>query len=110
MRQVMVDRRSTSWAAPAGINRQYFTSFQFKRTAIFVRSLTIAPPALATRLESLWSTNLHNAALALKELVSETGLHRQSTHARCRSHRPVRKALARQDPAWASSPDASSLA
>ena len=109
MRQVLVESSFNILGVLAGLNRQYFTSFQFKRTASFVRTLTIAPPALATRLESLWSTNLHNAALALKELVSETA---DLVH----QHMPdvdltaVRKALARQDPAWTSSPDAPSLA
>jgi hypothetical protein len=109
MRQVLVESSFNILGVLAGLNRQYFTSFQFKRTAIFVRSLSIAPPALTARLESLWSTNLLNAALALKELVSETA-ELVAQHMPDVDLSTVRKALARQDPAWTSAPDAPSLA
>lgn len=108
MRQVMVESSFNILGVLAGLNRQYFTSFQFKRTASFIRTLTIAPPALATRLDSLWSTNLANAALALRELVFETS--ELVAH-----HMPdvelsgVRRALARQDPAWTAAPNAPPL-
>lgn len=99
MRQALVESSFNMLGVLAGLNRQYFTSFQFKRTSQFIRALTIAPPALAARLESLWSTNLPNAAIALRELVRETAELVQR-------HMPqvdlsgVRKALARNDAAW----------
>ena len=105
MRQVMVESSFNILGVLAGLNRQYFTPFQFKRTALFIQTLKIAPPALATRLESLWSTNLHNAALALKELVADTA-DLVAQHVPEVDLTTVRKALARQDPAWTNAPDA----
>ncbi len=57
----------------AGLNRMYFTRFQFKRTRTFVASMKIAPVRLAERLESLFRLPPESAAAELGRLVEETG-------------------------------------
>lgn len=99
MRQILIESSFNILGVLAGLNRQYFTAFQFKRTASFIRSLPIAPPALATRLDSLWSTNFPNAALALRELVSETA-ELVAEHMPYVDLTIVRRARARNDVAW----------
>jgi hypothetical protein len=56
----------------AGLNRLYFTRFQFKRTRAFVTSMQIAPARLAERLESLFRLDPESAAAELGRLVRET--------------------------------------
>src|SRR5262249_40848832 len=55
----------------AGINRVYFSSFQFKRMGAFAARLTLAPPDLANRLERLFD-DPHRAGDGLEALVVET--------------------------------------
>ena len=56
----------------AGLNRLYFTRFQFKRTRAYVASMKIAPARLAERLESLFRLDPGSAAAELGRLVEET--------------------------------------
>lgn len=56
----------------AGLNRHYFTTFQFKKMRRFVSQLQIAPPRLADRLESLFLQDRANAIHELEALVGET--------------------------------------
>ena len=58
----------------AGLNRLYFTRFQFKRTRAFVASMKIAPERLADRLESLFRLDPESAAAELGCLVEETAV------------------------------------
>jgi hypothetical protein len=56
----------------AGLNRLYFTRFQFKRTRSYISSMKIAPARLADRLESLVRLDPDSAAAELGRLVEET--------------------------------------
>ena len=56
----------------AGLNRLWFTSFQFKRARAFVSQLTIAPSGLGDRLEALFELESTAAVAELEALVAET--------------------------------------
>lgn len=58
----------------AGLNRLYYSPFQFKRLHRFVDAMTIVPEALAERLDALLRGDTIVAANALKQLVQETVL------------------------------------
>ena len=55
----------------AGLNRLYYSSFQFKRMHHFIEQMSIVPPNLAMRLESLFRGDTAAAATQLEELVRE---------------------------------------
>ncbi len=105
MRQALLDSSFNLMGVLAGINRKYFTSFQFKRARIFLDSLAIVPPDLRARLEALWSTPLHDAAIQLRSLVADTVtiVERQLPEVDTAA---ARKALARNDGAWRFEPAA----
>ncbi len=56
----------------AGLNRLYYSTFQFKRMRQFIEQMKIAPENLYMRLESLYHQEPLSAANQLKELVAET--------------------------------------
>ncbi len=56
----------------AGLNKLYFTTFQFKRMARFIDQMSIKPTNLTSRLEQLFKTDMHTAVSDLENLVSET--------------------------------------
>lgn len=56
----------------SGLNRVYFTSFQFKRMHTFTARLAISPPALADRIDGLFAAERDVAGLELERLVEET--------------------------------------
>jgi hypothetical protein len=56
----------------AGVNRVYFSTFQFKRAGRFIACLRHAPPALAERLDTLLRADPYESAEALRALCSET--------------------------------------
>ncbi|MEM8808488.1 MAG: hypothetical protein AAGF01_20925 [Cyanobacteria bacterium P01_G01_bin.38] len=56
----------------AGLNRLYYSTFQFKRMKQFIAQMRIAPENLYVRLESLYHQEPLAAASQLKELVAET--------------------------------------
>ena len=56
----------------AGLNRQYFVPFQFKRTRQFVDSLTIAPDDLANRLDRVFQVDAAAGIAQIERLVQET--------------------------------------
>ena len=56
----------------AGLNRLYYSTFQFKRMKQFIEQMNITPENLYTRLESLYHREPLAAASQLKELVAET--------------------------------------
>jgi predicted nucleotidyltransferase len=56
----------------AGLNRLYFTRFQFKRTRAYISRMKVAPDRLADRLESLFRLEPESAAAELGRLVQET--------------------------------------
>jgi hypothetical protein len=56
----------------AGLNRRYFSPFQFKRMRRYAQKLTIAPRDFADRLESVFHTDSEAASLELEALAKET--------------------------------------
>lgn len=56
----------------AGLNRLYYSTFQFKRMKQFIEQMDIAPENLYLRLESLYHQEPLTVASQLKELVAET--------------------------------------
>jgi hypothetical protein len=70
--QIMVEAAQNLVGVLAGLNRLYFTTFQFKRTGRFVNAMTIAPDNLAARLELLFQTDRWQALAELERLVAET--------------------------------------
>lgn len=56
----------------AGLNRCYFSPFQFKRAHQFVAGLALAPADLADRLEALFAVPPAPAIAQLEQLVAET--------------------------------------
>ena len=56
----------------AGLNRRYYSAFQFKRQAGFIAKLAISPERLAARLDDLFVLDRASAALELERLVGET--------------------------------------
>jgi hypothetical protein len=69
---VLIDAAFNLLGVLAGLNRLYFTRFQFKRTRAFVAGMKIAPARLAQRLESLFRLDPESAAAELGRLVEET--------------------------------------
>jgi hypothetical protein len=55
----------------AGLNRLYFTTFQFKKMRRFVEPMPIKPERLADRLEELFRQTPSAAAASLEALVRE---------------------------------------
>ncbi len=70
--QSLVESCHNILAILAGLNRLYFTTFQFKRMASFVSQMGIAPAGLASRMEGLFTSPPREAAVELERLVSET--------------------------------------
>lgn len=56
----------------AALNRIYFSAFEFKRAAAFLRRLEVAPPELASRLELLFTSDERRSTDELERLVAET--------------------------------------
>ena len=56
----------------AGLNRLYYSTFQFKRMRQFIEQMNIAPKNLYVRLESIYHQEPLAVASQLKKLVAET--------------------------------------
>ena len=56
----------------AGLNRRYYSSFQFKRMHDFAAQLEFAPTHLADRLEAIFHADMKAAAVQAEALVGET--------------------------------------
>jgi len=70
--QIMVEAAQNLVGLLAGLNKLYFTTFQFKRTGRFLNEMTIAPPNLAARIEALFQSDMKSAVADLEKLVAET--------------------------------------
>ncbi|RUS99392.1 hypothetical protein DSM106972_078340 [Dulcicalothrix desertica PCC 7102] len=70
--QIMVESSQNLLGVLSGLNRLYYSTFQFKRMNRFIEQMEIAPVNLASRLEGLFN---HEATIAVDELealVQET--------------------------------------
>lgn len=56
----------------AGLNRLYYSTFQFKRMKQFIEQMSIAPQDLYPRLETIYRQQPLAATDCLKELIAET--------------------------------------
>jgi hypothetical protein len=56
----------------AGLNRRYFSTFQFKRLRRFVGDLPVAPDHLADRIDGLFATERASAMNGIEDLARET--------------------------------------
>ncbi len=72
LQQVLVENVQHVLGVLAGLNRRYYSTFQFKHMHDFIGQLSIAPPGLAERIEQLFSLPAPQAINALEQLVSET--------------------------------------
>lgn len=70
--QMLVDTAHHLIGVLAGLNRLYYSSFQFKRMHRFIAQMSIAPTNCADRLETLFHSDLASTATQLKALVQET--------------------------------------
>jgi len=70
--QALVESALNLLGTLAGLNRMWFSTFQFKQLHAFVDKLTVAPPRLAERLESLFTAPPGDAIATLEALVLET--------------------------------------
>jgi hypothetical protein len=56
----------------AGLNRIYFSTFEFKRASRFISRLEVAPANLASRLNALFDSDERHSTTELERLVAET--------------------------------------
>lgn len=99
--QILVETGHKLMAVLAGLNRLYFTTFQFKRMRSFIEEMTLKPDNLTARLEGLFSRDIGEALPEVEQLVAETIAlvehhmpHIDATKAKARlgwQHQPWRK-------------------
>ena len=70
-RELLVQACYRLFGVLAGLNRCYFTTYQFKRVRRFAAQLAIAPPRLVERIEALLVAPLPEAFTALYALDGE---------------------------------------
>lgn len=70
--QILVESAQNILGVLSGLNRLYYTTFQFKRMSRFITQMEITPENLADRLEGLFHHAAPVAANELEALVRET--------------------------------------
>jgi predicted nucleotidyltransferase len=70
--QILVESAQNLLGVLSGLNRLYYSTFQFKRMGKFIEQMSIAPMNLTSRLESLFRAEPHVAANQIEQLVRET--------------------------------------
>src|ERR1700754_3342588 len=70
-RELLVDACFGLFGVLAGLNRRYFTTFQFKRMTRFANSLALAPADFATRVQQLLLAPPRDAFVELHALEDE---------------------------------------
>jgi hypothetical protein len=70
--QGLVDTSLNLLGVLAGLNRRYYSTFQFKRLHRFAGKMRLAPARLADRLDALFALDPVSAGAALERLVDET--------------------------------------
>lgn len=71
-RQMLVEGGYNVLGILAGLNRRYFSPFQFKKMRRFLAGLTIVPDRCAERLDRLASAPPHDAVREYERLVEDT--------------------------------------
>jgi hypothetical protein len=72
LRQTLAEAALSVVGVLAGLNRRYWSGFQFKRAHGFLESLDIAPERVADRLDGLFRVDERVAIEELERLVGET--------------------------------------
>lgn len=70
--QILIESAQNLLGVLSGLNRLYYSTFQFKRMGHFVEQMSVAPTNLTARLERLFCADPQVAASQLKKLVQET--------------------------------------
>lgn len=70
--QMLVETSLNLLGVLTGLNRLYYSTFQFKRLHRFVGKMRFAPECLADRLDALFALDPVGAGTALERLVDET--------------------------------------
>ena len=70
--QALVEIAQNVLGTLAGLNRQYFTTFQFKRMRRFIDTLDVKPDALYARLEAMFVADRKTADEMAEALVRDT--------------------------------------
>lgn len=70
--QMLVEVSLNVLGVLAGLNRRYYSSFQFKRLRHFAGTLAVAPDRLADRLDEIFTLDPAAASMAIEQLVEET--------------------------------------
>lgn len=70
--QIMVESAQNLLGVLSGLNRLYYSTFQFKRMSRFIDQMEIAPENLTSRLEGLFHHEANVAVNELEALVRET--------------------------------------
>ncbi len=69
--QILTEAAYNLVAVLAGLNRLYFTNFQFKKMRRFLSQMQIIPENFAERIETLFKQDAADAAIALEALVRD---------------------------------------
>jgi hypothetical protein len=70
-RQLLVDSCHNLFGVLAGLNRVYYSSFQFKRMSKFIDSLAFTPDHLRARTEKLFQVPFIEAAEVMRDLIGD---------------------------------------
>lgn len=97
--QMLVEVSLNLLGALAGLNRRYFSSFQFKRLHAFAGTLPLAPARLADRLDEVFALEPVAAALAMERLVDET-IQLVEAHMPEMDTAPARRCLGKRQQPW----------
>lgn len=103
--QMLVEVSLNVLGVLAGLNRRYYSSFQFKRLHHFARSLPLSPDRFADRLEEIFGLDPLAASLAMERLVDET-IMLVETHMPAADTTSARRNLGKRQHPWASPPSA----
>lgn len=79
--ETLVEVTQNIFGILAGLNRLYFTTFQFKRMNAFVAQMKIAPPNLAQRIDSLFQVkpvDLNDLETLVAETITLVEMHMPS--------------------------------
>ncbi len=97
--QILLEAGQNLLGVLAGLNRLYYSTFQFKRMKQFIEKMNIAPENLYMRLESIYHQEPLSAASQLKEMVAET-VELVELHMPAIDTSKVRESIDRQEYSW----------
>jgi hypothetical protein len=99
LHQLLVESAYNLLGVLAGLNRRYYSSFQFKRMHHFIAHLEIVPADFADRLEGVFHSDIATAIMQIESLVREV-VALVEQHMPQVDTAPVRQRLERRLVAW----------